>query len=104
MTTGDLFSGRHLGDSRIETLAEGAAVLRGFAAGEAANLVAAVETISATAAFRHMVTPSGFSMSVAMSVTPDSVASSLTLARIGFGVRVGTTLAAKENMLASFSR
>ena len=66
MTTGDLFSGRHPGDSHIETLAEGAAVLRGFATSEAANLVAAVETISVAAPFRHMVTPGGLTMSVAM--------------------------------------
>ncbi len=41
-------------------------LLRGFARSEAADLVQAVERIAAAAPFRHMVTPSGFRMSVAM--------------------------------------
>jgi DNA oxidative demethylase len=41
-------------------------VLRGFARREAAELLAAVEDIAAVAPFRHMVTPGGFRMSVAM--------------------------------------
>ncbi len=58
MTT-DLFAGN-------ETLAPGAMVLRGFAAGEAEALVAAIEHVARAAPFRHMVTPGGFTMSVAM--------------------------------------
>jgi alkylated DNA repair protein (DNA oxidative demethylase) len=51
---------------RIERLDEGATLLRGFAAAEAAALVAAVERVAAVAPLRHMVTPGGFRMSVAM--------------------------------------
>jgi DNA oxidative demethylase len=50
----------------LEWLAEGAVVLRGYAGGEAGALVAAVDAIAAAARFRHMVTPGGFPMSVAM--------------------------------------
>jgi alkylated DNA repair protein (DNA oxidative demethylase) len=41
-------------------------LLRGFVRGEAPALVAAVAEIAADAPFRHMVTPGGFRMSVAM--------------------------------------
>jgi alkylated DNA repair protein (DNA oxidative demethylase) len=47
-------------------LAPGAVVLRDFAGDEAETLLAAVETIAASAPFRRMVTPGGFTMSVAM--------------------------------------
>ncbi len=47
-------------------LAEGAVLLRGFAADQAAALVAAVNRIAAVSPFRHMVTPGGSRMSVAM--------------------------------------
>ena len=40
--------------------------MRGYAGGEAAVLVAAVKAIAVEAPFRHMVTPGGFRMSVAM--------------------------------------
>jgi alkylated DNA repair protein (DNA oxidative demethylase) len=63
---GDLFSGSETQPER-EPLAEGAVLLRGFAAAEAERLVAAVNRIAAAAPFRHMVTPGGFTMSVAMS-------------------------------------
>jgi len=49
-----------------ERLAEGAVLLGGYARCEAAGLVAAVDGIAAVAPFRHMVTPGGFRMSVAM--------------------------------------
>jgi alkylated DNA repair protein (DNA oxidative demethylase) len=49
-----------------ERLGEGAVVLRRFARGEARALAAAVCDIAATSPFRHMVTPGGFRMSVAM--------------------------------------
>lgn len=62
---GDLLSGVESG-TRIERLAEGAVLLDGFARSEAADLVGAVEEIAAAAPFRHMVTPGGFRMSVAM--------------------------------------
>lgn len=47
-------------------LGEGAVVLRGFAVPLDAELLAAVEAVAAAAPFRHLVTPGGFRMSVAM--------------------------------------
>ena len=41
-------------------------LLRGFAAAEAPLLVQEVERIAQAAAFRHLVTPGGYAMSVAM--------------------------------------
>ncbi len=57
-----------LGDMRpdVESLADGATVLRGFATSEAESLIAAVEQIAAVAPFRNMITPGGYRMSVAM--------------------------------------
>jgi alkylated DNA repair protein (DNA oxidative demethylase) len=49
-----------------ELLAEGAWLLRGFAAAEAAMLVHQVHAVATRAPFRRMVVPSGQSMSVAM--------------------------------------
>lgn len=49
-----------------QRLGSGAVVLRGFARAEVAQLVAAVEDIAAVAPFRHMLTPGGYRMSVAM--------------------------------------
>ena len=51
---------------RCELLCEGAVILRGCALTEAHTVLAAVEDVAARAAFRHMVTPGGFRMSVAM--------------------------------------
>jgi alkylated DNA repair protein (DNA oxidative demethylase) len=62
---GDLFAGAAAGES-AEILAEGAVVLRGFAGRDAAALIGAVNEIAAVSPFRHMVTPGGFRMSVAM--------------------------------------
>lgn len=47
-------------------MGEGAVLLRGFASADEAELLRAIETIAAEAPFRHMVTPGGFTMSVAM--------------------------------------
>src|SRR5262245_27064559 len=47
-------------------LREGAVVLRGFALGDEVEFAAAVRSVAAAAPFRHMVTPGGFRMSVAM--------------------------------------
>src|SRR5947209_4292360 len=52
--------------SSCEPLEEGAVVLRGFATSEAAVLVEEVGRIARTAPFRHLVTPGGYTMSVAM--------------------------------------
>jgi alkylated DNA repair protein (DNA oxidative demethylase) len=49
-----------------EPLGEGAVLLRGFAAENAPALVAEIERIAAAAPFRHLVTPGGYTMSVAM--------------------------------------
>src|SRR3984957_19687044 len=63
--THDLFDGVP-GDRSNEPLAPGAWLLRGFALDRGTALVAAIEDISAPAAFRHLVTPGGLRMSVAM--------------------------------------
>src|SRR5581483_5867189 len=47
-------------------LADGAVLLRGFAAGEAPVLVRSIETVAASAPFGRLETPGGFRMSVAM--------------------------------------
>ncbi|MGH7232508.1 MAG: DNA oxidative demethylase AlkB [Nitrospiraceae bacterium] len=49
-----------------ERLGPGAFVLRSFAASDEAALLAALQDVIAMAPFRHMVTPGGFRMSVAM--------------------------------------
>ena len=50
-----------------EEMAEGAVLLRGFARPSESELIAALRDIAGLAPFRHMVTPGGHSMSVAMS-------------------------------------
>jgi alkylated DNA repair protein (DNA oxidative demethylase) len=49
-----------------EPLEEGAVLLRGFAGAEAATLVHEIARIAEAAPFRRLVTPGGFTMSVAM--------------------------------------
>ena len=49
-----------------EGLSDGAFLFPGFAEGQARALLAAVEGIAAAAPFRHLVTPGGHTMSVAM--------------------------------------
>lgn len=56
----------HLLPASREVLEDGAVLLRGFAAAEAPLLVEEVERVAQRAAFRHLVTPGGYSMSVAM--------------------------------------
>ena len=53
-------------DLGCEAITDGAVLLRGFALDRAEGLVTAVTDIAQAAPFRHMVTPGGFSMSVAM--------------------------------------
>ena len=60
MTTRGLF------DDPTEVLAPGAVVLRGFAEGLADDLLADLRPVTEQAPMRHMVTPGGFRMSVAM--------------------------------------
>jgi alkylated DNA repair protein (DNA oxidative demethylase) len=64
MMTGDLLS--RVGPVGIEPLADGAVVLRGFASEEGGALRAALQAIFAAAPARHMITPGGYRMSVAM--------------------------------------
>lgn len=50
----------------VEPLCEGGALLRGYALAEAAMLFAHVTQIAAVSPFRHMITPGGFRMSIAI--------------------------------------
>ena len=50
----------------VETLGPGAILLRRFATDEAAKLMSTVDSVTAAAPFRQMVTPGGFTMSVSM--------------------------------------
>ncbi len=54
------------GQQEREDLQEGAVLLRGFVVEEAPLLLEEVARIEREAAFRHLVTPGGYSMSVAM--------------------------------------
>jgi alkylated DNA repair protein (DNA oxidative demethylase) len=49
-----------------EPLAPGAVILRRFALSRAAALLAGIDEVAAVSPFRHMVTPGGYTMSVAM--------------------------------------
>jgi alkylated DNA repair protein (DNA oxidative demethylase) len=60
----DLFAGA--APSPIERLGPRACVLRGFAGADAQDLLAGLEQVVLAAPFRHMVTPGGFVMSVAL--------------------------------------
>jgi DNA oxidative demethylase len=63
--TADLFDGAEALPAR-EAIGEGAVLLRGFARPIQHDLLTAIDDISAQAPFRHMVTPGGYQMSVAM--------------------------------------
>lgn len=63
--THDLFDGAPP-DTTRERLAPGAWLLRGFALEKVTALLAAIDLIKTAAPFRHLVTPGGFRMSVAM--------------------------------------
>src|SRR5256885_17234424 len=52
--------------SSHERLEEGAVLLRGFAVAEAPLLLEEVARVAQAAPFRHLVTPGGYTMSVAM--------------------------------------
>jgi len=65
--SGDLFAGLAR-DPAVETITEGALLLRAFVdEEEAAALMAAIDKVLAASPLRHMQTPGGFRMSVAMS-------------------------------------
>ena len=63
---GDLFEGLDEPLRGQERLGTGAVLLRGFALEQGAALLTAVDEMASRAPFRHMLTPGGFSMSVAM--------------------------------------
>jgi len=63
---GELFDAGTPPGTRNESLAPDVSVLRGFALAEAQRLLDCVEEIARRAPFRHMVTPNGLRMSVAM--------------------------------------
>ncbi len=63
-TTPDLFAGWRIGDR--EALGPQAFVLRGFALPFVDALVQAIDAVTRVSPFRHMRTPNGFAMSVAM--------------------------------------
>jgi alkylated DNA repair protein (DNA oxidative demethylase) len=62
----DLFDTVDIGQPNNQELAPGAMVLRGQALPTVGKILAALTDITTAAPFRHMVTPGGFTMSVAM--------------------------------------
>ncbi|MDQ0391860.1 DNA oxidative demethylase AlkB [Labrys monachus] len=62
----DLFSLAGMQGPARQELADGAVLLRGRALADEESLLASLDGIVAAAPFRHMVTPGGFTMSVAM--------------------------------------
>jgi DNA oxidative demethylase len=64
--TADLFEAVAAVLPSREVMAEGAVLLRGFARPSESELIAVLRDIEGLAPFRHMVTPGGHSMSVAM--------------------------------------
>jgi alkylated DNA repair protein (DNA oxidative demethylase) len=60
----DLFTESYA--QNAHAIAEGATLLHGFAAGAAPPLLQAIEDVVAAAPLRHMITPGGYRMSVAM--------------------------------------
>lgn len=64
MTTLDLFRNANPGEA--ERIGPSAVILRGFALPYVQDILPAINDISSQAPFRHMITPGGFSMSVAL--------------------------------------
>jgi alkylated DNA repair protein (DNA oxidative demethylase) len=64
--TGDLFELDAEIESRQRRLAPGAVLLRGFACAASRSLSTGLQSVIVQAPFRHMVTPGGLSMAVAM--------------------------------------
>lgn len=65
--TRDLFDEAPQADVGRQIIAPGAVLLRGLACDQAEALLLAVEQLTANAPLRHLVTPGGYTMSVAMS-------------------------------------
>lgn len=68
----DLFTSVEPSDSSREIMAEGAVLLRGAALPFERDILAALQDITALSPFRHMVTPGGYTMSVAMTNCGDA--------------------------------
>ncbi len=68
--TADLFD--ETGSPATATLGAGATLLRGYAGGRDAALADAIDGVVAAAPFRHMTTPGGYVMSVAMTNCGDA--------------------------------
>ena len=68
----DLFATPGAAEPRDEMIAPGAVLLRGFALPFVDDVLAALRDISAQAPFRHMTTPCGAAMSVAMTNCGDA--------------------------------
>lgn len=66
MFTPDLFAGQPRSPGERQQLGPGAWLLEGFALAEAVELIAAVRAIEAQSPLRHLITPGGYTMSVAM--------------------------------------
>ena len=64
--TADLFNALDTTELAVEPLADGAMVLRGFARSMQDELLADVHAVIAAAPLRHLITPGGLRMSVAM--------------------------------------
>jgi alkylated DNA repair protein (DNA oxidative demethylase) len=62
----DLFESAPLAGPQEESLGPGATLLRGFALEQLAEVLEAIAQVARQAPFRHMTTPGGFRMSVAM--------------------------------------
>ena len=62
----DLFNEISEPVNREDDLGPGTALLRGFALGEQSSIIQAMLAVADQSPFRHMVTPGGFRMSVAM--------------------------------------
>src|SRR5688572_21405181 len=71
-TTRDFFADPADGETRAEQIVDGAIVLRAFASDVSPELVRQIDAIAAEAPFRHMTTPGGYRMSVAMSSCGDA--------------------------------
>ncbi|WP_293776908.1 DNA oxidative demethylase AlkB [uncultured Oxalicibacterium sp.] len=63
---GNLFDDLPLSDTSEEIIADGAMILRNFATAQQQVLLDAIRDIADISPFRHLVTPGGFTMSVAM--------------------------------------
>jgi DNA oxidative demethylase len=66
-STGDLFGADPSTERSEESIADGVLLLRRFALTDASAVLKAIDRIVEVAPFRHMVTPGGLRMSVAMS-------------------------------------